>query len=76
MVVATVVDKSKDIDSLATYTDLIETVYMAVFIWLAVAGAGTLSLDYLILQRHGHRNRRRDAPYDAAMTQENGKESR
>ena len=51
MVVATVVDKAKDIDSLAAYTDLIETVYMAVFIWLAVAGAGAASLDRLILQR-------------------------
>jgi putative oxidoreductase len=51
MVVATIVDKAKDIDSLAAYTDLIETVYMAVFIWLAVAGAGAASLDRLILQR-------------------------
>jgi putative oxidoreductase len=51
MVVATVVDKAKAIDSFATYTDLIETVYMAVFIWLAVAGAGAVSLDRLILRR-------------------------
>jgi DoxX len=51
MVVATIVDKAKDIDSLAAYTDLIETVYMAVFIWLAVAGAGAASLDRLFLQR-------------------------
>jgi putative oxidoreductase len=50
MIVATVVDKAKDIDSLASYTDLIETVYQAVFIWLAVAGAGAASLDYLLLR--------------------------
>ena len=50
MVVATIVDKAKDIDSLATYTDLIETVYMAVFVWLAVAGAGAVSLDRLLLR--------------------------
>jgi putative oxidoreductase len=51
MIVATIVDKAKEIVSLATYTDLIETVYMAVFLWLAVAGAGALSLDRFILQR-------------------------
>src|SRR5262245_46685468 len=51
MVVATLVDKAQDIDSLATYADLIETVYMAVFIWLAVAGAGAASLDHLIPRR-------------------------
>jgi len=50
MVVATVVDKAKDIDSLATYTDLIESVYTAVFIWLVVAGAGAISLDRLLLR--------------------------
>jgi putative oxidoreductase len=50
MIVATVVDKAKDIDSLASYTDLIETVYLAVFIWLAVAGAGAASLDHLLLR--------------------------
>ena len=50
MVVATVVDKAKGINSIATYTDLIETVYMAVFIWLAVAGAGAVSLDRILLR--------------------------
>ena len=50
MIVATIVDKAKEIESLATYTDLIETVYLAVFIWLALAGAGAFSLDRLLLR--------------------------
>ena len=50
MIVATVVDKGKDLDSLAAYTDLIETVYLAVFIWFTVAGAGAVSLDHLLLR--------------------------
>src|SRR5262245_29701711 len=50
MIVATIVDKSKDLESLASYTDLIETVYLAVFTWLAVAGSGAVSVDRLLLR--------------------------
>ena len=41
------------VDSAETLLGFEETVYMAVFFWLAVAGPGKISLDYL-LQRWNH----------------------
>jgi putative oxidoreductase len=51
MVVATISAKWADIDSLETVLGFEEATYFAVFFWLAVAGAGKASLDYVIQQR-------------------------
>jgi putative oxidoreductase len=50
MIVATVSAKTDQIDSLESLLGFEEIVYMAMFLWLAVAGPGKVSLDY-ILQR-------------------------
>lgn len=40
--------------SIDTLLGFEEFTYMAVFFWLAVAGAGKVSLDYLLLRNSGH----------------------
>lgn len=45
MVVAIVAAKLNDIDSLETLLGFEEVAYLALFFWLAVAGAGRLSVD-------------------------------
>ncbi len=37
----------QDVDSLATLLGFSETAYLALFLWLAIAGAGAVSLDHL-----------------------------
>jgi putative oxidoreductase len=49
MAVAIISTKLNDIDSLATLLGFEETTYFAVFTWLAICGAGKVSLDHLII---------------------------
>ncbi len=51
MIVAIASAKWGDVDSLETLLGFDETEYLALFLWLAVAGAGRLSLDYLLERR-------------------------
>jgi putative oxidoreductase len=51
MIVAIVSAKWADVDSLETLLGFDETEYLALFLWLAIAGAGRLSLDYLLERR-------------------------
>jgi len=39
------------VDSLSSFLGLEEIMYLALFLWLAIAGAGRVSLDYF-LERH------------------------
>jgi putative oxidoreductase len=54
MIVAIRAAKWGDVDSLETLLGFDEFEYLALFLWLAIAGAGPVSIDYL-LQR-GARN--------------------
>jgi putative oxidoreductase len=47
MIVAIKSAKWADVDSLETLLGFDEFEYLALFLWLAIAGAGTVSLDYL-----------------------------
>jgi putative oxidoreductase len=55
MVVAVISAKFSDIDSLETLLGFEESLYFAIFFWLAVSGAGKASLDYLITRNRGNR---------------------
>jgi len=48
MIVAIISAKWADVQSLEDLLGFEETTYLAVFFWLAVAGAGKASLDYII----------------------------
>ena len=48
MIVAIRSAKWADVDSLETLLGFDETEYLALFLWLAVAGAGPVALDYLL----------------------------
>jgi len=48
MIVAIKSAKWGDVDSLETLLGFDETEYLALFLWLAIAGAGTLSIDWLL----------------------------
>jgi putative oxidoreductase len=48
MVVAILTAKRDEIHDLADLVGLNEFAYLALFLWLAVAGPGKLSLDYLV----------------------------
>ncbi len=48
MIVATVSAKMADIHSLEDLFGFEEATYFAIFFWLAIAGAGKVSLDYLL----------------------------
>jgi putative oxidoreductase len=48
MIVALKTAKWADVDSLETLLGFDETEYLALFLWLAIAGAGPLSIDRLI----------------------------
>jgi len=41
----------EDVDSLQTLLGLEEIMYLAIFLWLAIAGAGSVSIDHLIERR-------------------------
>jgi putative oxidoreductase len=51
MVVAILTAKRPEIDGIRTLLAFDESVYFAGFLWLAVAGAGKASLDWLIFGR-------------------------
>jgi putative oxidoreductase len=51
MIVAIISAKLGDVDSLETLLGFDETEYLALFLWLAVAGAGAFSIDWLIKSR-------------------------
>ncbi|MEO8006652.1 MAG: DoxX family protein [Betaproteobacteria bacterium] len=53
MLVAIKAAKSDQIDSLETLLGFEESIYFAVFTWLAIAGAGKASLDFLLQRRWG-----------------------
>src|ERR1700690_4295960 len=48
MIVAIASAKWADVDSLETLLGFDETEYLALFLWLAIAGAGEVSLDWLL----------------------------
>ncbi len=48
MIVAIISAKFMEIDSLETLLGFEEAIYIAVFAWLAICGAGKVSVDYLI----------------------------
>ena len=51
MIVAIASAKWQDVDSLETLLGFDETEYLALFLWLAIAGAGTLSLDHWLTRK-------------------------
>lgn len=51
MIVAIASAKWGDVDSLGTLLGFDETEYLALFVWLAIAGAGRVSLDALLERR-------------------------
>jgi putative oxidoreductase len=61
MIVAIIAAKLGDIDSLETLLGFEEMSYLALFLWLAIAGPGPISLDYLLTKgrRESHH---RDRP--------------
>ena len=55
MVVAIKVAKWENVDSLETLLGFEEATYFAAFLWLAIAGPGSASVDRLLLNSAGHR---------------------
>ncbi len=53
MIVAIVSAKWSDVDSLETLLGFDEFEYLALFLWIAIAGPGPLSLDHLLQRRYG-----------------------
>ena len=51
MIVAVKSAQWEDVDSLQTLLGLEEVIYLALFLWLAIAGAGRVSLDHLLERR-------------------------
>lgn len=72
MIVAIRVARWSSVHSLGTLLSFDETQYLALFLWLAVAGAGPLSIDYW-LQR-GLETHSPDAPDVAPEPEEDGAE--
>ena len=48
MIVAVTLVQWEQVDSLLSFLGLEEVMYLAIFLWLAIAGAGAVSLDRLI----------------------------
>ena len=53
MIVAIAAVQGPDVDSLLTFLGLEETMYLALFLWLAIAGAGPMSVDAIFEHHHG-----------------------
>jgi putative oxidoreductase len=53
MIVAIKAAKWADVDSLETLLGFDEFEYLALFLWLAIAGAGKVSIDYWLERRYG-----------------------
>jgi putative oxidoreductase len=56
MVVAILTAKRADIDGVSALLGLEEWSYLVMFLWLAVAGAGALSLDALLARLRGRQS--------------------
>jgi putative oxidoreductase len=56
MIVAIKSAKWADVDSLETLLGFDETEYLALFLWLAIAGAGAVSLDHWLQRRFSRDN--------------------
>jgi putative oxidoreductase len=54
MIVAIAFVQWPEVDSFLTLVGLEEVMYLALFLWLAIAGAGRLSIDYLLERRTRH----------------------
>ena len=61
MVVAILTAKRENLDGLTSLLGFEEWSYIVLFLWLAVAGAGPLSLDHLITRLRGRRGPAQDA---------------
>jgi uncharacterized membrane protein YphA (DoxX/SURF4 family) len=69
MIVAIRSAKWADVDSLQTLLGFDEFEYLALFLWIAIAGPGTLSLDHLLQRILRSTNARQvDAPLLAGRT--------
>jgi putative oxidoreductase len=55
MIVAIKSAKWEDVDSLETLLGFDETINLAVFLWLAIAGAGVVSLDHWLMKKFSRR---------------------
>ena len=55
MIVAIRAAKWADVDSLETLLGFDEVEYLALFLWLAIAGPGALSIDHLLERWYGAR---------------------
>jgi putative oxidoreductase len=53
MIVAIKAAKWSDVDSLETLLGFDEFEYLALFLWLAIAGAGVVSIDHLLMRWRG-----------------------
>ena len=53
MIVALRVARWEEVDSVGTLFGFDETLYLAIFLWLAIAGAGAVSLDHLLRRSVG-----------------------
>lgn len=62
MIVAIKSAKWADVDSLETLLGFDEFEYLALFLWLAIAGPGILALDHLIQRWYDRSARRGEAP--------------
>ena len=62
MIVAIKSAKWADVDSLETLLGFDEFEYLALFLWIAIAGAGKLSVDYWLQRRFGRTNGAVGAP--------------
>ena len=51
MIVAVLAVQWPDVDSLLTFLGLEEVMYLALFLWLAIAGAGPVSIDHALERR-------------------------
>ena len=51
MIVAIVTAKWQEVDSLHTLLGFEETLFLALFAWLAISGAGRASLDYYLVKK-------------------------
>ena len=56
MVVAIISAKAAEVDSLETLLGFEETAYFALFFWLAIAGPGPISLDWLLTRNRRERS--------------------
>jgi putative oxidoreductase len=68
MIVAIKAARWDQVDSLETLLGFDEFEYLALFLWLAVAGPGVLALDYLIQRWYGRSARPGEASEQAAVS--------